>query len=1089
MFNIPRHRRSTDKGMTLVEVLVAIFLLSIVGTIVAGVVITAMHLTRTTTSGVDAQSQLNDSVSRITRDIAASDPILTVPANWDGHGITASPTKDDIWVQSVQGNKCVRTRYFVDDPANPKQLKSWTYRLASSDCPDPQRYIGQTATGVSFSEKILIRDLKTTADDGTTAPVFTYFNKANTAFPTTTAVSGDDVPKIARVKVDVGSNVDNRAKGVRLSTSVAPRTMDNPLMTAGPRPQCTDVKAVVTFPDQHVTPAPPTISWSYTEFADTFTLWRSINGQPETLVGVYTDNPGSVADTAMSGRTNVTIDYRLDVEGPAGSAIADPAHPEYCDPPPAPTGGANGLSAPAVTATVTPDTSAAPSAVTNPAVNLNWGTVTRATEYQVWRRPIDPNVAPYNFTGTGTWTLVSTVTGTSYTDNPGFNQAFDYYVVARNTAYKDGANGDPLVSPTSNIVKALTHTTSVTLNGVAYGYGVNRLTWTAVTGSTADGYALFRRPNGTTDWGTPLWSTGNTATTTYDDYDAANGTKYDYLITSYNIGPRGTTYPGDQRYYGAPSNVATVLQYPAVPKTTAHGSETNPDGTNSATWPAVPTATSYKVYEADANSPTATATVTAPVGTNLSYTDSGYPRGTRNFYMAVACNPTGCSENDLDATNRASNYSASTRVYSAAYQRPVTTDNTLLTAPDLNQNGSTGSFTPNADAGEPTDRFCTENASICTYKLDRDGALLNTVDGVTAANTAATNGGKAKWNGTGNWGEHHLMSVASCNPGGCATDSNTVVVDHYPGPFWFTNWGVTGEARYYKTTVISNVSHVDQPGTIAPSWAASAGARFPYMATKTVGGDDPFARNYGNYYYNGYNGPVFQATPGTTNYVSITATSAQNNLTRTITGSIRTPPPTVAAYKEGAACTTNLGNWKEMWQVVTNATSYGAMTPANEVHERWWAGRLTQTEFNSGAAAVAKNNLMAYWDAGANGAAGGWARSPWNQTNNYYGPINPGANTGTDAIRYSPGVVPNDYRDSTASGASLVLYNAATNASWDEGPRLLGATTQINPNGQGPGCGSGTGWRPTNDPATFTKYWTDGTGYGDTNIGGWNPAW
>lgn len=148
--------------MTLVEVLIAVFLLSLLGTVIVGVIVSALRLTRTTTEGVFSQGQLNDAVSRITRDIAASDPILATSTGTSPAWLKNTPAADDLWLQSVQNGKCVRTRYYVNGTGAAASLNSDTQRYSTGECPDPR--LPDTSTPSRTTT--IIRNLKTTNDAG-----------------------------------------------------------------------------------------------------------------------------------------------------------------------------------------------------------------------------------------------------------------------------------------------------------------------------------------------------------------------------------------------------------------------------------------------------------------------------------------------------------------------------------------------------------------------------------------------------------------------------------------------------------------------------------------------------------------------------------------------------------------------------------------------------------------------------------------------------------------------------------------------------------------------------------------------------------
>lgn len=903
--------------MTLVEVLVAMLLLAVVGSIIAGVVISSLKLTRTTTSGIEGQSELNDAVSRITRDIAAADPILwtSTTTGWAKN----TPAADELWVQSVVNDRCTRVRYFVAGSGTTKTLQSETFAYPDAECPDPRR----PDTTVTGNLKTLVRNLKTTSDTGAEVPVFTYYNKANAAL--SAPVSRANTPKIARVKIDVGSFVRERDKGVRLATSVAPRSMESPLITNIPPPDCAQANLRVVSNGQD--PAAPVVSWSATDNARTFVLNRTAPVAatwPSTTL-----NPHTITDTAMRGRWGVGVTYTLDIDGPGGSVTCGPVSLTPPDP--------ALLGVPNITVEVNPDTSTGPATVNSSTVAISWPAVNRATGYRIWRRPIDANNP--GLTPTSTWTEQAYTTATSWSQTPGWDLGFEYTVVAESTNYTptiySGSNsGAPytIADPANNTAvqkaKAVTHTSNTTLTGSATNYRVNTLNWQQYTGATVDGYAVFRRSTGTSNWGAPIWTTTNTATTTYTDNTAPLDSYYDYLVTTYNNGPRGTRYPNlTTRYYGSPSNTVSILQYPSIPANqTARGTDlsSNPDGTNSISWSAVPYASSYEVWEADSNGGTATSTRTGITGTST--TDTGNPRGTRNYYMAIACNPTGCSENKPNASLRA---------HVPAYQRPVAATVSATQTPTLVLNDIAFSYTRTGDAGEASDKFCV-SGNICEQRVRLDGSSHATNYNTTTSFFQNWQEGNNAWE----WGSTMVWGLDSCNPGGCASDRGgpipTVTMEHYPGPFGFNDstrstgeqdhmqwWeGNNSVNRYYTT---GNGEQVD----LTSNWQNSAGVRNsdPYRVQISEYADDPNDRTDNVW---AQNTAYFtqKVTPGASYTVNVNAW-APNGLNRPNSTQVQVPPATTAFLETTVSCRENITDgtngtykgWKALFRYKQNSYS------------------------------------------------------------------------------------------------------------------------------------------------------------------------
>ena len=621
---ILRKRRDTDKGVTLVEVLVSVGLLALVGTIVVGIVISAMRLTRSTSSGVAGEGELNDAVLRVVRDVAAADPILHT-STADGWA-SNSPSATDLTTQAVWDGTCVRTRYYLDTAAGITKLKSSTQVYSTGTCPDPRT--PDTTTPVST--KTIIKDYKSTTAAGSPFNMFTYYTKANASL--SAPVVRDAVNTIARVEIKVAANVRERAQGISLATSVAPRSLDGALVTGLPQPVCNsfgDVNGadLTVTSDGNYVPT-PRITWGATDYGDQFTLVRTYNGVP-TQIYTGPTNPHSIDDTGMRGVHGTTVpSYTLTIVGPGGSQTCGPVAYSMAGQDPA---------APVVTAAVLPDTSSIITPGFATSANLAWNTVPQADSYVVCRRPLNPDVAPFVPSGSTTlpqgscdpgWEQMAdhTAAAITYSRAGDWDKAFEYAVYAVDTDFIPATR-----SAGSNGSKMLQHVAAPTVTGAtAITYGSNQITWTASPSSTIDGYRVWRRAEGTTPW-SPRGANLTAGTTTFTDTGVALDTRMEYMVTAYNQGPRGSAYVSGNGdiYFGSASNVMTVLQYPANPNTWATGTEVsnsyNPDGRNTVSWSATPTSTSYELmgFNTPTNLTDANRAFISNQGAALSVYDSG----------------------------------------------------------------------------------------------------------------------------------------------------------------------------------------------------------------------------------------------------------------------------------------------------------------------------------------------------------------------------------------------------------------------------------------------------------------------------------
>lgn len=163
------------------------------------------------------------------------------------------------------------------------------------------------------------------------------------------------------------------------------------------------------------------------------------------------------------------------------------------------------------------------------------------------------------------------------------------------------------------------------LTAIAGNAQVN-LTWSASSGAT--GYYLKR----STTSGGPYSQVSAQASTTYSDTSVTNGTKYFYVVSSYNS-------------YGQSANSAEVSATPQAspPPPVPTGLQATPGNTQvSLAWIASTGATSYNVKRSTANGGPYTQ-ISAPATT--SFTDTGLTNGITYYYVVSAVSSAGESAN------------------------------------------------------------------------------------------------------------------------------------------------------------------------------------------------------------------------------------------------------------------------------------------------------------------------------------------------------------------------------------------------------------------------------------------------------------
>lgn len=229
---------------------------------------------------------------------------------------------------------------------------------------------------------------------------------------------------------------------------------------------------------------------------------------------------------------------------------------------------------------------------TSSGIKLNWAKVGGATKYRVYRQT----------SGSSKWTLLDTLTGTSFTDKTAKSgKTYSYRVRAVKGSVVSGYNTVKqlfLATPKLSSVKN-------TASGV-------KITWNKVSG--AEGYKVYRK-TGSGSWKL-LKTTTNNSSFTYTDKTASSGKKYSYTVKAYNA-----------KTYSAYNKTGLAITHLEAPEFTVKGA------TNGVkvSWSKVSGATKYRIYRKASGEKSWTKLTET---TKLSYTDKTAKSG-KTYYYAV----------------------------------------------------------------------------------------------------------------------------------------------------------------------------------------------------------------------------------------------------------------------------------------------------------------------------------------------------------------------------------------------------------------------------------------------------------------------
>ena len=327
----------------------------------------------------------------------------------------------------------------------------------------------------------------------------------------------------------------------------------------------------------------PMLTWNAVEGATSYRIYRSTSkGSGYSLLGTTTatsyTNTGAKAGTTYYYRVKACNDAGL---SPYSNIVSGQAK------------------------AVTPKLSAPVVKIGNSASSgkpmLTWNAVSGATSYKVYR------AASQN----GTYSLLGTVTTTSYT-NTGAKAGATYY-------YKVKAINSAGESAYSNIVSGKATVTTLTMGHSATS-GKPQLTWKAVSGAAS--YKVYRATakNG-------AYSVINTTKAlTYTNTGAALGTTYYYKVEALNASGKSMGFSAVVEGKVAP---VLAVGYSSV------------SGKPQLTWKSIPGATEYQVYRSTQQNSGYTKINTT---TATSYVNTGAKAGTTYYYKIVAVKGTATSD-------------------------------------------------------------------------------------------------------------------------------------------------------------------------------------------------------------------------------------------------------------------------------------------------------------------------------------------------------------------------------------------------------------------------------------------------------------
>lgn len=203
-----RNLRSKEQGFTLVEILVAVALLSVISVAVTATIISVTSTTQKFTASATTQNEAADAISAITRDISASTDITAA----DDFSLSLTTSEN---------NQKFNIIIFYWNPAESTVAPTG---IATTNLPDSGSIIEfRKVDGAAMSTgttKVLTTGYEKNRQD---TVLFTYYDKDNVSI-VTPIVGASTLDLIKRVEYKFALKVKNRPALIQLASSAIPRS-------------------------------------------------------------------------------------------------------------------------------------------------------------------------------------------------------------------------------------------------------------------------------------------------------------------------------------------------------------------------------------------------------------------------------------------------------------------------------------------------------------------------------------------------------------------------------------------------------------------------------------------------------------------------------------------------------------------------------------------------------------------------------------------------------------------------------------------------------------------------------------------------
>ncbi len=313
-FNILKRQR-TDKGFTLVEILVAISLLAIVVVLVTSLVNSTMNSASRFSNVTTTQGQVSNALNQMQKDFSSASKVTRASNN-------------SVSVVTRENGKDVTITYFAHVPGKTNVPAGVTV----TNLPDfPALIQVREGQGVTGGSSVVVKGLDLSGfADADKRHLFDYFDKANGSLDVPTSESGEaatttTLKDISRIQFRLSAKAEGRGTPVQLESSAAVNSSSAVADSGIPGaydgvPECPANFTVSINPSS--APQTATLEWYSPQGTTSYTIYGTDVSRSEILDPIVIADPTQLSHTITNLKWGTTYSWSIQASGPNGTSGA-----------------------------------------------------------------------------------------------------------------------------------------------------------------------------------------------------------------------------------------------------------------------------------------------------------------------------------------------------------------------------------------------------------------------------------------------------------------------------------------------------------------------------------------------------------------------------------------------------------------------------------------------------------------------------------------------------------------------------------------------------------------------------------------------